>query len=131
MEDYFFQIYFNDIIGRSEGIMHFRLISQPLSAIYFAIRGGLRDSKENRPPFFWALVFHPEHHQDLLKSSYKDIGKVITAAFLFDTAYQILVFHFFYPIQAMIVAITLALVPYLVFRAQVTRLANIIKKIKS
>ena len=128
MEDFFFQSYFNDIIGRAEGIMHFRLISQPLSAIYFAIHGGLRDSKENKPPFFWALVFHPEHHQDLFKSSCKDIWKVFIVAFLLDTVYQIIVFHFFYPVQALIMAIILGLVPYLLFRASITRIANILKK---
>jgi hypothetical protein len=127
MEDFFLQSYFKDIIGRAEGVMNFRLIMHPLVAIYFAVRGGLRDSKANKPPFFWALAFHPEHHQNLVQSSCKDLWRFLITVFLLDTVYQITVFHFFYPIQALITVITMGLVPYLLFRALITRIANTLK----
>ena len=41
-----------DLLGRDEGPLTFRLIVQPLVAIFFAIRSGLRDAREGKPLFF-------------------------------------------------------------------------------
>lgn len=43
-----------DLIDRVSGPMRFRLILQPVMAVIFAIRAGLKDAKEGRPPYFWA-----------------------------------------------------------------------------
>ena len=126
--DEFFARVFENLVGRVEGPMKFRLILQPLVACILAIRSGLRDTRENKPPFFWALAFNPEHRRDLLKQGWKDIGKVFIAAVILDVVYQVVVLRMVYPGEAIIVAVLLALVPYLLLRAPVARLAAKKKK---
>ena len=126
--DEFFARVFENLVGRVEGPMKFRLILQPLVACILAIRAGLRDARENKPPFFWALAFNPEHRRDLLKQGWKDIGKVFIATVILDVVYQIVVLRMVYPGEAIIVAVLLALVPYLLLRAPVARLAAKKKK---
>ena len=43
---------FEDLIDRVSGPMKFRLILQPLMAIIFAVRSGLKDAKEGKPAYF-------------------------------------------------------------------------------
>ena len=127
MDDFFTRVWTN-LVGWIEGPMKFRLILQPLVACILAIRAGLRDARENKPPFFWALAFNPENRRDLLRQGWKDIGKVFIAAVILDVVYQIVVLRMVYPGEAIIVAVFLALVPYLLVRAPVTRLAAKKKK---
>ena len=42
----------DDLIARDSGFLHGRLIMQPLVAIVFAIRSGLRDARMGGPVFF-------------------------------------------------------------------------------
>ena len=126
--DEFFTRVFENLVGRVEGPMKFRMILQPLVACILAIRAGLRDARENKPPFFWALAFNPEHRRDLLKQGWKDIGKVFIAAVILDVVYQVVVLRMVYPGEAIIVATLLALIPYLLLRGLVTRLAAKNKK---
>ena len=49
MEDLFSRID-GDLVGRVSGSMKFRLILQPLMAVLFAVRDGLKDAKEDTPP---------------------------------------------------------------------------------
>ena len=113
-----------DLVGRIEGPMSLRLLIQPIIAVIFAVRSGLRDTREGRPAFIWALVSDPDHRRDLMRQAWKVIGKVFLAAVILDGAYQIIVLNTFYPGEAVIVAALLALVPYVVVRALVTRLAD-------
>ena len=120
----FLSLRLGELIGRIDGPMHFRLIIQPLVAIIFAVRAGLRDAREGRPPFFWALAYDRGHRRDLLSGGWHDVGKVFIAAVILDAIYQLAVLHAFYPVEAVIVALVLALVPYVLVRAPVTRLAG-------
>ena len=43
-----------------------------------------------------------------------------------DTAYQLMVFRAFYVVQALIVAVVCAIVPYVLFRGPATRLARLL-----
>ena len=74
--DEFFAHAWEDLVGRVDGPMKLRLIIQPLVAVILAVRAGLRDIHEDRPPLFWALAFHPEQRRDLLRQAWKDAGKV-------------------------------------------------------
>jgi len=123
MDELFSRVWTN-LVGRVTGPMQFRLVVQPLMATILAIRSGLRDAREGNPPFIWALAFSPGNRRDLLRHAWKDIGKVFIVAVILDAVYQIFVLHTFYPGEAIIVAMLLALVPYLLVRAPVTRLAR-------
>jgi hypothetical protein len=110
--------------GRVSGPMKFRLILQPAVAIYLAVRAGLQDAAAARVPYFWALFTTPEHRRDLLREGWKDVGKVFVAAVLIDTVYQVVVSRWVYPGEALVVAVVLALVPYLAVRGPVTRITR-------
>ena len=60
----------------------------------------------------------------MIKDGWKSVGKVFILALVLDVAYQILVLRFVYPGEALLVAFMLAIVPYLILRGLVTRLAR-------
>ena len=123
MEDLLNRI-FENLIGRVSGPMKFRLILQPLMAIIFAVRSGLKDAKEGRPPYFWALFTHPAERWQLLRHGWKSVGRVFILAIVIEGVYQFIVFRWFYPGEALIVAFVLAIVPYVLVRGPVNRIAR-------
>jgi len=123
MEDLFSRL-FEDLVGRVSGPMKFRLILQPVMAALFAIRSGLKDAKEGKPPYFWTLFTDPAHRRDMLRDGWKSVGRVFIFGIIMDAAYQFIVFRWFYPVEALLVAAILALIPYLLIRGPVTRIAS-------
>lgn len=126
MDDIWMRIVEN-LSDRVSGPMKFRLLLQPIMASFFAIRSGLLDARTGKPPYFWSLVTNPTHRTDILKDGWKSVGKVFVLALALDVVYQIYVLHFVYPGEAIIVALTLAILPYLILRGLVTRIARINK----
>jgi len=120
--DNMFTRFFEDLFARLDGPLHFRLILQPLMAIILATRGGLKDNREGKPPFFWSLFTDPGHRRELLLDAWKSISKVFIIAVLLDVVYQIIVVRWFYPFETVLVAILLALVPYILVRGPVNRI---------
>ena len=55
MVDPVFSRVWEGLVSRTEGPLKFRFFLQPAMAIFLAARSGLRDSREGKPPFFWAL----------------------------------------------------------------------------
>ena len=102
--------------------MKLRLIIQPLVACVFAVRAGLRDARQGRSPYFWALAFNSGHRRELLGQGWRDIAKLFVVAVILDVIYQLIELHMVYPGEAIVVAILLAIIPYLLVRAAVTRL---------
>ena len=117
----------SQLLARVSGPMKFRLVLQPCMAAFFAIRAGLADAKAGRPPWFWELVSDPPQRTDMLKEAWKRIGKVFILAVVLDVVYQLIVLHFVYPGEALIVAFTLAIVPYVILRGPVVRVARMIE----
>ena len=113
-----------DLIARVSGPMKFRLVLQPVMASIFAIRSGLNDARTGKPPYFWALATDPGHREDMMKDGWKSVGKVFILAIVLDVVYQIIVRHFVYPGETIIVAFVLAIVPYLILRGLITRVAR-------
>jgi len=113
------------LIGRVDGPFHFRLLLQPTAAAILAIRAGLRDARNNRPPFvFWAIFTNRDARHDLRRQGWTDVGKVFIVAIVLDVIYDIVVYRWVYPGQALIVAVVLAFVPYLLIRGPATRVAR-------
>ena len=113
---------FGDIVGRIHGPMNFRIYIQTLVAVVLAVRAGLRDAREGNPPYFWALASNPDHRRALLHGGWKDIAKLFAAVSALDVVYQIIALHMVYPLETVVVATLLAVIPYLIVRAAVTRL---------
>ena len=112
------------LIARVSGPMKFRLVLQPCMAAFFAIRSGLADAKSGKSPYFWTMVSDPKERGELLKDGWKSVGKVFILAIVLDVIYQIIELHFVYVGEAIIVAFILAILPYLILRGIVTRIAR-------
>ena len=106
----------NQLVGRLDGPLSFRFVLQPLMAATLAILAGLHDAHAGRPPFLWRVLNESHERRALLLSGWRHVGTVFAVAVVIDSAYQIVVLHFFYPLQALLVASALAFVPYLVMR---------------
>ena len=115
---------FEDLIDRVSGPMKFRLILQPLMAIIFAVRSGLEDAKEGKPAYFWVLFTQSDHRRDMLRDGWKAVGKVFVFAIIIDLVYQLIIFRWFYPGEALLVAVILAFIPYLLIRGPVNWIAR-------
>jgi len=115
----------DNLFGRVDGPMSFRLIIQPVVATFLAIRAGWTDAREGRPIFFWTLARDPTQTRVMLRNLWRIAGKVFLAALVLDAIYQIIVLHWIYPVQALIVATLLALVPCMVVRAVGNRIVAI------
>jgi hypothetical protein len=113
-----------NMMGRVSGPMKFRLLLQPTMAAFFAIRAGLADAKNGKPPYFWSLAHDPAHRAEMLKDGWKSVGKVFVLAMVLDVVYQVIVARFVYPGEVIIVGLWLAIVPYLLLRGLVTRIAR-------
>jgi len=113
-----------DMTDRVSGPMKFRLFLQPVMAAIFAIKSGLGDARTGKPPYFWALFTDPTHRSEMLRDGWKSVGKVFILAMVLDVIYQIIVMRFVYPGEVIIVAVLLAIVPYLLLRGLVTRIAR-------
>ena len=123
MEDLFSRI-IEDLVGRVSGPMKFRLILQPVMAAIFAIRSGLKDAKESKPAYFWALFTNPDSRADMLRDGWKSMGRVFVFAIVMDVIYQFIIFRWFYPVEALVVGLVLAIFPYLLIRGPVNRVAR-------
>jgi len=113
--------FIDGLLARIEGPMSFRLVLQPLVALFFAFRDGVRDAREGQSPYFWALFTEPAHRRDMIESGWKSIGKVFIIAILLDFIFQYIVFRDLRPIGALLAGIILAVVPYLLLRGPVNR----------
>jgi hypothetical protein len=114
----------SQLLARVSGPMKFRLVLQPAMAAFFAIRAGLADARAGKTPYFWCLLSDPGQRVDMIKEGWKSVGRVFILALVLDAVYQMIVLHFVYPGEMIIVAFVLAIVPYLVLRGLVTRIAR-------
>jgi hypothetical protein len=117
----FLSNYWTDFIGRFDGPLHFRLFMQPLMALVFAVRDGNRDAREGRGAYLWGLVTDPTQRRYFLESGWKGVSRVFVLAFVLDVVYQFMVWHGLKPLQGLMTAIVLAVIPYAVLRGPVNR----------
>ena len=113
----------HNLVERVTGPMHFRLLLQPGMATFFAIRDGLKDARECKPPYFWGLFTDKGEREAMVKNGWKSVGKVFILAIVLDVVYQLIEHRWtVYPGEAVLVAIILAIVPYLLIRGPVNRI---------
>jgi hypothetical protein len=104
--------------------MNFRLMVQPTVAVVLAIRAGLKDAREGRPAFFWAVLADPGYRPELLRQGRKDLWKVFILATILDAIYQLIVHRGVYVLEVLITATVLAIVPYVLVRGPVNRIVR-------
>ena len=113
-----------NITERVGGPMTFRIILQPLMATILAFRAGLKDAQAGRPPYLWTILTDPSQRGDLIREGWRSVARVFVLAIIMDVIYQLTVLGWVYPLELILIAILLAVVPYLLIRGPVNRLVS-------
>jgi len=111
-----------DISSGRHAPLAFRYILQPTVAAFYAWRVGRKDADEGRPPFLQALLLEPARRRALLLEGWSHVSKVFILAMVMDAIYQFITVRWFYPFEALMVAVILAVLPYMLLRGLVNRL---------
>ena len=119
-----FQRLWRDLVGRPEAEMKFRFVLQPLMAAIAAIRDGREDARSGRSPYLMTVLRNPQERVGRLREGLNATARIILLGMAMDVIYQLLVFKTFYPDQALVVALVLAFVPYVIIRGLVLRVAR-------
>lgn len=117
-----------NLIGRFDGPLHFRLIAQPMMAVLFAVLDGIKDAKAGKVAYFWGMMMNPGRRRELIKDGWKHFGKIFILALILDVVYQLKVFHRVYPGEVLLVALVLAVLPYVLLRGPVNRIVSMFRK---
>jgi hypothetical protein len=117
-----------NLIDRPGGPMTFRFILQPIMAAIAATHDGIEDARSGRSAYFWTLLFNPAERFGRLHEGLISTARVILLGLVMDVIYQIMVLKTFYPGEAVIVALALAFLPYLLLRGPVARIARLARR---
>lgn len=131
MHGSFFPDLVQGVISRTTGPLKFRFLLQPVMSILLAIRSGLKDSREGKPAFLWKFYEDPELRKELITDCWKSVGKIFILAFALDCVYQVIVLRWVHVFDALVVALFLAIIPYVLVRGPVNRIASARKPARS
>ena len=107
------------LVGAS-GPMRFRFVLEPLMATIVAIRDGLTDlAARHISQQCWVIRGNA---QDGCERDLNATARITALGLVMDVIYQAIVFKTFYPDQALVVALVLAFVPYLIIRSVIARI---------
>lgn len=113
-----------DLHDRPGGPMMFRFMLQPVMATIAAFHDGLKDAATGRSPYLWTVLTNQAERSARLSEGLISTGRVILLALGMDVIYQYVALKSFYPGEAVIVAVLLAFVPYLLLRGPIARIAR-------
>ena len=113
-----------EIAARPDGPFAFRFYLQPVMATVLAIKDGVADGRLGKPPYFWTLFTKPPMRSALLHDGWRSVWKLFILAITLDVAYEFIVLKGPRPLETLIVAIGLAVVPYLTLRGIVSRVVR-------
>jgi hypothetical protein len=114
----------NNLLARPGQSLALRFILQPLMSTIIATRDGIKDARTGRSPYLWTIVSDPAQRVTRLREGIAATGKILLIAIALDVAYQSLELNAFYPGEALLIAVLLAFVPYLIVRELVARLGR-------
>jgi hypothetical protein len=105
--------FWSDIADRVQGPMTFRFYLQPTMALIAAIPAGINDARNGRSAF----------SRGRLREGLIATARIVLLGLSMDVIYQYKVLDHFYPAEAAIMAILLAVIPYFIFRWLVEQVA--------
>jgi hypothetical protein len=114
--------FWHDLIDRPDGPMRFRFVLQPLMATIVAIRDGREDVRSGRLPYLATVLSNSRDRAGRLREGLNATARIIALGLVMDVIYQAIVFKTFYPDQALVVALVLAFVPYVIIRGVTRRI---------
>ena len=110
------QRFWSDIADRLHGPMTFRFYLQPVMAFIAALIDGINDARYGHKSFFWSVHGDPTQHAGRLREGLISTARVALLGLSIDAIYQFKVLDRFYPAEAVIMALLLAVIPYFIFR---------------
>lgn len=120
-----------NFISRPSGPLYFRFFIQPAMAIILAVLAGLRDAKENRPAYLWAMFTNPHYRHSLFRGGWNDLRIALLIAVSLDVIYQVIAHKGVYFFELLFTVTLLVLFPYIVLRGPVNRVARLFMRNKS
>jgi hypothetical protein len=119
-----FERLWRQLVDRPSGPLSFRFILQPSIAAIAAIYDGIKDARAGRSPFLWTIATNPGERVGRLSEGLAATARIILIGLVMDVVYQLLVFNTFYPNEALIIALLLTFVPYVIIRGPAARIAR-------
>jgi len=113
-----------NMLERPGGPMTFRFYLQPTMAAVAALIDGVKDARTGRARYLWTIVTNPAKRGARLNEGLISTARVLLLGLCMDLIYQYIAFDTFHPAEAVIVAVVLAFVPYLLLRGPVARIAR-------
>lgn len=110
------QRFWSNMFERVGGPMTFRIILQPTMAAIAALHDGLKDARGEHKSFFWTAWFDRSQQTGRLREGLGSVARVLLLGICMDVIYQLKELDRFYPGEAAVTAILLAVMPYFVFR---------------
>lgn len=108
--------FWHNIADRAHGPMTFRFILQPVMAFIAALPDGLNDARHGRSMFSWTRRGFPALKRSKLRQALQSLARVVLLGITMDVIYQMRVSDRFYPVEALVMALLLAVIPYFIFR---------------
>jgi len=104
--------------------MTFRFFLQPIMALIAALFDGIKDARAGRSSYLWTILTDPARRAGRLHEGLISTARIILLGLCMDVIYQLIEFETFHPAETVIIALLLALVPYVLMRGPVARIAR-------
>ncbi len=119
-----FERIWQNMLNRTGGPMTFRFFLQPIMASIAALYDGIKDARAGRSYYLWTILTDPAKRGGRLHEGLIATARVILLGLCMDVIYQLIEFETFHPAEAVIIALLLAFVPYVLLRGPVARIAR-------
>jgi hypothetical protein len=111
-----------NLLDAPSGPMSFRFILQPSMSATVAIHDSVKDARTGRSRL--TIADNPRERMGRLRGELIATARIILLGIAMDVIYQFLVFETFYPAQALLIALLLAFIPYLLIRGPAKLIAR-------
>ena len=116
--------FWDELLARTDGPLHFRFFLQPAVAIFLAVRDGRRDAVSGKAPYLHDILCNSAGRGERLKEGLHAVMRVILLGIVMDAAYQFEVAKGFRPLEMAMVVLLLAFVPYVLMRGPARRVIH-------
>lgn len=123
--------FWTDMGLRLTGPAAFRFVIQPILAVLFGVRDGVRDANVGEPPFIYDIVMVPADRKRQAARGWAGIGKAIIFATVLDAVVQYPILGRVYPGAAIIVGVGMMALPYALARGITNRLVSRLPSVRA
>lgn len=116
--------FWTDMGLRLTGPAAMRFVIQPILAVLFGVRDGVRDAGVGEPPWLFDIITVPSDRKRQAGRAWAGIGKAIIFATVLDAVLQLPILGRVYLGAAVIVGVALMGLPYVIARGISNRIAS-------